>query len=387
MSIVLKKLRHLFLVPALTFAGFSISYAQPTSIDICSENTIAKERCEAAKDILRGVLLKGDDSEPKRAPKADRPVVISEDPSTPVIIIPFPTPRPAYKSSSLKPDVAELKTASLTTDPITTQGIFRKCLDVDTIKEPDIRAQRRILKKKQFCISEKRVSENGLNWRIFEIQNKKKKAGPLFVVTHDNENSAFKAGVYGLRKYGGTLVALETGERRFFKGQDPNRNFSTTWAASKKCRLQRAPAPKYTRAILKHRKRGQPIIALHSNANGYSGNGGSGNISIKRKGGGIPFVSAIARSRRLKDEDTLVVLAGKKPPSQDRKLSQKVDYFTKTAGVNVLYEHVTAAKNDCSLSNYVALNKLGTYYNIEVETGDARTQKKVVDIVMRSFKK
>lgn len=371
----------------------------------CSGNNLLQERCKTARGLLRKLLLKrGDDESQKAAkPQPAKPLPIKREPlqtlpptttltdqpsvsrqrQVNVIYIPFPTPRPNYNLSFRAPAIIAQPKIRPDIDPTTTAGIFSKCLDVTKITEPDIRAQKRILGHKKFCIKEKKLNEAGLDWRIFVIKNKKKKSGPLFVVPHDNENSAFSAGVHGLNKYGGTLVAVEAGERRIFKGQDPNRNFGTNRTTANRCRLQRAPAPRYTHLMLKHRKRGQPIIALHSNANGFSGNGGRGNISIKRKGDAIPFVSSIARSRRLKDEDTLIVLASTKRPSQDRRLSRKVEYFTKKAGINVLYERVTTAKNDCSLSNYAALNGIGPYFNIEVENGDVKTQRKIVDSVMK----
>lgn len=257
-----------------------------------------------------------------------------------------------------------------------------ECLDARRIAEPDIRRQRRRLKSGKFCISEENFHEGGRNWKIFTIENRVLRDGPLFVVPHDNEDAAFVAGVYGLEKYGGALVAVEAGEKRFLEGQDPNRNFGTTRAAARRCRAQRAPAPRYTGAVLKAHRKGQPVIALHTNENGWFGNGGKGNVSIRRKGKGMPFVSAIARSRRLRDEDTLIVLAGIAPPGKDREMREKIDYFTGNAGVNVLFELVSAATNDCSLSNYAVLSGIRPYFNIEVETGDARTQKAILDKVM-----
>lgn len=401
----MKLLRHFLLVPAIILAGIAVPLTEPAHAGFCSGNNLVQERCKSARGLLRKLLLKRGDNESQKPakPQPAKPLPIKRDPlqappstitlsdqpsvsrqrQVNVIYVPLPTLRPNYNRSFHAPNITAQPKIRPDIDPTTTAGIFSRCLDVTKITEPDIKAQKRILKHKKFCITEKRLKEGGLDWRIFVIKNKKKKSGPLFVVPHDNENSAFSAGVYGLNKYGGTLVAIEAGERRIFKGQDPNRNFGTSRATSNRCRLQRAPAPRYTHAMLKHLKRRQPIIALHSNANGFSGNGGRGNISIKRKGGAIPFVSAIARSRRLKDEDTLIILASTKRPSQDRRLSRKVKYFTEKAGINVLYEHVTAAKNDCSLSNYAALNGLGPYFNIEVENGDVKTQRKIVDSVMK----
>ena len=95
-----------------------------------------------------------------------------------------------------------------------------------------------------------------------------------------------------------------------------------------------------------------------------------------------PFVTAIARSRRLADEDTLIVIASTKLPGKDREQARALEHFTKKAGVNVIYEYVKPSRNDCSLSNYVVLNNLGRYFNVEVENGDVKTQKHVLDIVM-----
>lgn len=384
----------------------------------CKDNRIEHTRCGAALTLLRGLLVPGQvaPSEQTDTTKtgsiktstlssfvpAPKPRAGSVDPTTVVLgkpaqqlnreesvklpagatkanfIVPFPTPRPYFQSSAVnKPSATPAQNEANVLEVANNQ-----CLDPAQLADPDIRNQINTLSNKAFCITETRVREGGLNWKIHTIQNTKRR-GPLFVIPHDNENSAFPAGVYGLAKYGGTLVAVEAGERRIFKGQDPNRNFGTTRAAAAACPKQRAPAPKYTKAIMQHRKSGQPIIALHSNSNGWSGNGGSGTMSINRKSKVmLPFVTSIARSRRLADEDTLIVIASTKPPGKDRKQTAALEHFTKKAGVNVIYEYVKPSQNDCSLSNYVVLNKLGQYFNVEVENGDTKTQKSVLDIVM-----
>ncbi len=313
-------------------------------------------------DPTRAVLVRPETVETKPAQAVQQPFVTKAN-----NLIPFPTPRPAYQAAP-----------SLQVTKVSAQG----CLGPAQVNDPDIRGQRKTLSKSKYCITETRVQEGGLNWKLHVIKNTKR-SGPLFVVPHDNENSAFPSAVYGLAKYGGTLVAVEAGERRIFKGQDPNRNFGTTRSAAAACPKQSAPAPKYTNAIMKHRKSGQPIIALHSNSNGWSGNGGSGTISINRNSKVMrPFVTAIARSRRLADEDTLIVIASTKLPGKDREQARALEHFTKKAGVNVIYEYVKPSQNDCSLSNYVVLNNLGRYFNVEVENGDVKTQKHVLDIVM-----
>lgn len=389
----------------------------------CEKNHVETARCGAAVSLLRDLLVPKQPDQPQQAKKPSKQVdtIKAEEPikavplgfipipklrakqfdptkavlakpeaeavkSTQVeqtalakkanFIIPFPTPRPAYKGAQSRQAAPSSAAAQVT------KASAAGCLDPSQVADPDIRGQRKTLGNSRYCITETRVNEGGFNWKLHVIKNKKR-SGPLFVIPHDNENSAFPSAIYGLAKYGGTLVAVEAGERRIFKGQDPNRNFGTTRSAAAACPKQRAPAPKYTNAIMQHRKSGQPIIALHSNSNGWSGNGGSGTISINRNSKVMrPFVTAIARSRRLADEDTLIVIASTKPPGKDRKQARALEHFTKKAGVNVIYEYVKPSQNDCSLSNYVVLNNLGSYFNVEVENGDVQTQKHVLDIVM-----
>lgn len=409
------------------FVGSNLGASNLEAAEMCDNHVLGRERCEAALIVLRE-RVKSDVNQkqtltgknattnvsavhvlvPRQNPvrknrignvaltrqNPDNPVLAVEAPTQETTIqypvwhpkIPYPTRRPAYAYLAQRPSVdgRAVKPAVITsTSPtVPVRVATSACLDPGKISEPDIAGQRRILSRNIFCITEEKVSEAGLDWRIFVIKNTKQ-TGPLFVIPHDNENSAFPAAVHGLLKYGGVLVAIEAGEKRLFQGQDPNRNFGTTRAVAARCPKQRAAAPKFTKAILKHRKGRQPIIALHSNSNGWSGNGGSGTISIRRKSNVMrPFATSVARSNAFKDEDTLIVLASTKLPGKDRKQQAALDYFTKKAGVNVLYEYVKPSHNDCSLSNYVVLNRLGTYFNIEVENNQIRTQKKVLDIVM-----
>jgi len=399
---VLKTFSRRIRIAVIFAAVLPLFPGSKASAEFCDETKIGEQHCRSAVDILRNIL-KSDDAIPQKkaepAPETGETGVEREidrrlpslperenevQPPAGVIYIPFPTPRPVYERRSFVPATTLKPYKKVAIDPVTTTAIFSKCLDVAKISEPDIKAQQRELNRKDYCVTERKFIENGLKWHIFTIKNNAKPSGPLFVVPHDNEDAAFVTGVYGLRRYGGTLVAVEAGEERFLSGQDPNRNFGTNGAVARRCRGQHAPAPKYTRAILNARQKGTPIIALHSNANGWSGNGGKGNISIRRSGAGIPFVTALARSRRFLDEDTLVILAGANPPGKDREVSRKIKYFTESAGVNVLFEQVKPTTNDCSLSNYVVLKNLGPYFNIEVETGDAATQKKILDLVMQA---
>jgi hypothetical protein len=75
-------------------------------------------------------------------------------------------------------------------------------------------------------------------------------------------------------------------------------------------------------------------------------------------------------------------VASKLEPRQDQELYSVVKLLN-GAGINVMYEQVTPARNDCSMSNYAALNGIRNYFNLEVEHGDSTTQKLMIDIIMR----
>ncbi|MEL6967233.1 MAG: hypothetical protein AAGM04_07620 [Pseudomonadota bacterium] len=257
------------------------------------------------------------------------------------------------------------------------------CLDIAGIREPDIRRNRTALTRIKACITYAAFTEARLPWQIYTIKLPNKKRGPLWAVPHDNENVAFDTAVYALGRYGGTIVAAETGERRALRGQDANRNFSKSNRIAARCPQQRAAAPKYTNAFISQHTRGQPIIALHSNANGYAGNGGSGTISINRRSRIMRAFKARRAKGRFADEDNIILVAGKRPVEQDRRLKGIVDTFN-GKGIHVIAELVTPAKNDCSLSNYVVLNNIAKYYNVEVQTGQGSVQRQLLDRLMAS---
>jgi len=286
-------------------------------------------------------------------------------------------------SQSGSPQRAAAAEPQLTPAPAAAQVAAKSsngCLDVGSIRERDIARNRTALKRMNACIKLDKFTEGGLPWQIYTITAAKRR-GPLWAVPHDNEDVAFDTAVYALARYGGVIVATEAGEQRSLRGQDANRNFNKSAAIARKCRLQKAAAPRYTDAFIKPLPSGQPIIALHSNANGYSGNGGRGTISIWRK-------SAIMRahpSRKAKgalaDEDNILLVAGRRPMDKDRRLKKLVTDFN-NKGVHVIAELVTPAKNDCSLSNYVVLNGIAKYYNIEVQDGQGKVQRQMLRELM-----
>ncbi len=251
-------------------------------------------------------------------------------------------------------------------------------------KYPDLRKNVQAIKN--LCVYRVSFREGRLPWEMLLLFNPRQPKGPFWFVPHDDENSAFASGVYAVRRYGGGMLSVVAGGRRYFRGQDPNRNFGTTQADARQCRGQKSPAPIYTRtifSIIDAFRSGTPYLALHNNSDGYSGNGGSGTISVlrstKRSQAYPAFPKIVRGNGGLKDEDTMIYIAGRAARASRSKVNR-----LNRQGINVKYEWVDSAHNDCSMSNYVILRK-GTdrYYNIETQKGDRRTQRELIDRLVR----
>ncbi len=250
---------------------------------------------------------------------------------------------------------------------------------------PDLR--RNLNSLKGLCIYKVAFKEGRFAWEMLLLFNPNHPKGAFWFLPHDNENSAFDAALYAIKRYKGGFLSVVAGNRRLFHSQDPNRNFGTTKRSARVCSGQRAPAPIYTRTIfyiIDHFRQGAPYLALHNNADGYRGDGGRGTISILHstpRSQAYPAWKSIERSNGgLRDEDTMVYIAGTSfnaPKSKIARLNR--------LGINVKYEWVDALHNDCSMSNYVILGKrTQNYYNIETQEGDSKTQKKIIDLLFRA---
>lgn len=256
-----------------------------------------------------------------------------------------------------------------------------KNISIEKIKSTDIRRNYKLLKN--LCVNQISFQEENYNWKMLLVTHPKNPKGAFWFLPHDNENTAFDAGVYAVRKYGGGFLAVMADNSRYFKGQDPNRNFGDTKRVSKVCSKQKHPAPIYSKTVFKiineYRKISYPYLALHSNSNG-------GGVSMLRSSKTVlsyPAVDAITKSSGgLKDEDTLVYTAGTAKKPNSSKLKDLL-----SMGLNTKYEIVDRTNNDCSMSNYVVL-RVGTndYYNIETQHGDLNTQKIMIDRLMRLIK-
>jgi hypothetical protein len=267
------------------------------------------------------------------------------------------------------------------------------CLSPDGLfdEDGDVARNRKMLGGADLCLRLEVFTEGRLHWMLQIIHNRKTPNGPLWVVPHDDEDVAFDSAIYGVLRYGGTVVAVERNGDRYNRigkhKQDPNRNFQTRGEG--KCRLQYASSPQFTRQHMRWLKRGQPIIALHTNKEGYDlvpepdedKSRGNVSIGIDRKEDSNIIEFPAARPIRAKSpNDTLIYVASRMPPGSDARLAGFVTALN-GAGVHVLYEHVE--RNDCSLSNYAVLQSL-PYANIEVVDGDdTGAQIRIIDTVMR----
>lgn len=248
---------------------------------------------------------------------------------------------------------------------------------------PDIRRNAKALK--ELCLYRVDFREGRLNWKMFLVFNPKRARGAFWFLPHDNENTAFDSAVYATRRYGGGFLAVASGGKRYHQGQDPNRNFSESSGKVPSCRYQKAPSPAYTRNVFRiinaFRGSGMPYLAMHNNTDG-------GDVSILKSSRKAQSFLAyppeeIKRGRGLKDEDSLLYTAGRGRTPPRRKISR---FLRK--GINVKYEWVTPANNDCSMSNYVVLGRgSDNYYNIEAQHGDRQTQRIMVDKLMEIIMK
>ena len=297
------------------------------------------------------------------------------------------------------------------------------CLEPTRANSADIRRHLSRIQAAGLCYRQQQVREGRFRWTFHILEHQQHPRGPFWILPHDNEDTAFGVAVQAVIDYGGGLLAVDSGGQRNFLGQDPNRNFSRSNAESRRCPGQRQPAPGYSQAILDHyRDRRGPVLALHNNHNGWSGNGGAGTISMAREsatlraypgarlnnngnpGGHANRGNSSSRSAsrisgtgtsgtsgssgssnsstkgnsRLRDEDNLIFIVSTAPLSPDSRLKRRVIALN-AAGLNVMHKQLNSTNFDCSLSDYVARHRLGEYYNIEAEHGDHQTQRQMIE--------
>lgn len=256
----------------------------------------------------------------------------------------------------------------------TTQAATDRCLSVKEIgdSDGDFSRNRLALSSPDLCIRQDVFREGVLTWRLQIVRNRHSPGRYFWFVPHDNENAAFDTAVHGVTAFGGTMVAIETGGRRFNGRQDPNRNFSA--GTGRRCALQTGPSSAYTANVLKWRGAGAPTIALHSNERGFNGDGrgGAGAISMLRPlPGNTPYPAPTPLPTRSPSDSMVFMASTGRPPAA-------LIAAMNRAGLNVMLESVSAGRNDCSMSNYAALVGLRPYVNIEVAHGDSAGQRRML---------
>ncbi|MEM6849200.1 MAG: hypothetical protein AAF580_14230 [Pseudomonadota bacterium] len=251
------------------------------------------------------------------------------------------------------------------------------CLPLADQRDPDIRRNRSALASFPVCLSKATVRDAGRSdWVFTTYTNKMSPNGPIWYLPHDDEDAAFDAAVYAIATYGGRFIAADAREKRNFGNIDPNRAFGRTNGSVRPCSITRA-YPAYTQFVMDGFRGARNILTLHTNADGPP-------LSVRvnsAKLRGYPATVNVG----LSDPDNVVILAGRQPLENNRQVARFADAL-RGAGLNVIYERVTRANNDCSLSNYMALSgERRLYVNIEAQDGARTAQKRMIDIVMRQL--
>ena len=242
-----------------------------------------------------------------------------------------------------------------------------ECLKAGEVKERDIRRHAEYLA--DACIRRETIREDGRRWQIYTITQGM--PGPLWAVLHDNENAAFTAAVGGMRRHGGTILAVEAGEKRRFRGKDPNRNFGT------KC----GDARRYTAFIMGLAEAHGSVVAVHTNAPGFSGDGrgGSGHINIFRKSKVLQGRPAKRATGAFRSGDNFVLV----PAKSEKRVTRRIRALNRQ-GVHAMFERVTKRGNDCSMSNHAVLSGFTDYVNVEAAHGEAKTAAALIEKALKA---
>jgi len=137
---------------------------------------------------------------------------------------------------------------------------------------------------KNLCVHQLSFKEDKYRWKMLLVTNPHKVKGAFWLLPHDDENTAFDAAVYAVTKYGEGFLAIMANDKRYYKKQDPNRNFSLSKNKENSCKNQKASSYRFTNIITSiiqtytHNK--YPILALHNNKNSWYGGVGQGGVSI-----------------------------------------------------------------------------------------------------------
>jgi hypothetical protein len=257
--------------------------------------------------------------------------------------------------------------AALALSPASAAAQATRTTSVDplTVQDDDFARHRAAAEWKGLKVSQLEFREERAAWRLWRIASTGQPRGPLWFVPHDNENAGFEAALVAVRRYGGTVIAVDAGVADdgvrmnravdYGRAVDPNRNFDTA-------------LPGYARRILADLRPGMPVIALHTNGRGFdtsesrcnrSDPPGSGVISIRYCDDVLTPNPSRKRAWPWEDPDTVAFApyrpaAGPNSAFCGRQMVQ--------ADFNVVFERVVTS--DRSLSNYAVLHGIN-YLNFE----------------------
>lgn len=238
-------------------------------------------------------------------------------------------------------------------------------VDPLTVDDDDFARHRDPAEWRGLKVSRVEFQEERAAWRLWRIANVRQRRGPLWFVPHDNENAGFEAALVAVRRYGGTVIAVDAGVAEdgvrmngavdYGRAVDPNRNFDSA-------------LPGYARRILADLRPGMPVIALHTNARGFdtassgcnkSDPPGKGVISIRFCDEVLTPSPSKARAWPWDDDDMVAFATHRAGAQRDTAFCGREMV---AADFNVVFERVVTS--DRSLSNYAVLHGL-RYLNFE----------------------
>jgi hypothetical protein len=350
-----------------------------------------------------------DDSEIARLPRP-RPVIISEAPGTPDLIgrpldlvagaaaaapaeeevTAAAVAAPDNEAAGSAPDEEETSIAAATPpeeepatlippeDPASAPELVaaQACLSVDDVtdKDGDFKRNAEAFSAAGYCIQQEEFKERRRPWIIQTVTTQR--PGPLWAIMHDDEDVSFDNAVDALSRYGGTLVAVETGGKRNLSGIDPNRNFSADGIGCRK--IGDNAAPRYTAFFGALFDKTQTIVALHNNSKDRIPSGGLGHVSMDL----VPksMRASPVPDGALASEYALVLLAAS---DLDDPTAASRTAVLNEAGINVVLERVREGHGDCSLSNYAVLTGKSNYFNVTVNHDEGDIQQRIVETLMK----
>ncbi len=251
------------------------------------------------------------------------------------------------------------------------------CLSVGDVtdEDGDFKRNAEALSADGLCIEEETFTERKRSWIVQTVKGKQ--PGPLWAVMHDDEDLSFDNAVEGLKRYGGTLIAVETGGERNLSGIDPNRNFSADGIGCRK--VGKNASPRFTGIFAKLMDPEQPIFALHNNTGKRKSNRGLGHVSMETVPKDMDIVRPQNPAGPLAGPRALVLLTDTIPVSTT---SKQLAEDLADKGINAIIEKVRKDRGDCSLSNYAVLSDHKKYLNVTVDHDEREKQMRIVDVLM-----